>query len=182
MTTKQRTLRAATAVDELVLGMLDALAADPAISQRALAQRTGLSLTKAHLMLRRFKAAGLVQVVSSGRSSHRQHVLHELTVDGRRLHTRLAYQSLRATAERFGAMLNRCRALINRLVDAGHSEVALLGDGPLGEAVREMIERDGRLLLVATADAQAIVVCDPDAAEAYRGDAALVRMESAAAL
>jgi len=180
--TVRKTQRTATAVDELVLAVLDALAGAPELSQRELARRTGLSLTKAHLMLRRLVASGLVQVVSSGQSSHRQHVVHELTDAGRKLHTRLAYQALRTTAERFAAMLGRCRALINRLVDAGHRDVALLGDGPLGEAVREMIERDGRLMLVATHDAQAIVVCDPDAVAAYRGNARLVRIENVAAI
>ena len=49
-------------VSDIELPVLEALADEPSLSQRELAQRVGLSLTRAHFVLKRLMERGLVKV------------------------------------------------------------------------------------------------------------------------
>jgi DNA-binding MarR family transcriptional regulator len=168
-----------TAVDSRALPVLEALAREPDLSQRELAVRAGLSLTRAHFVLRGLIADGLVQVRSTGPSSHRLGYSYQLTVEGHALHTRLSYQALSHTVLQFHELLQRCRGLLSALVERGVREVALLGEGPLRDAVREIL--DGQLALreVPLEGAAVVVVCDPEADAAYKGQAQRVRLVAA---
>ncbi|MFH1807545.1 MAG: winged helix-turn-helix transcriptional regulator [Pseudomonadota bacterium] len=165
-----------TTVDTRALSVLEALARAPDLSQRELAVQAGLSLTRAHFVLRELIEGGLVKLRSTGASTHRLGYSYELTTEGRALYTRLSYQVLSHTVLQFRDLLRHCRSTLGELVDAGVREVALLGEGPLRDAVREILEGQLALREVSLERARVVVVCDPEAETAYQGQAQLVRL------
>ncbi len=169
-----------TRVDERSRPLLEALAQSPDLSQRELAQRAGLSLTRTHFMLRELIDSGLVQVRTSRQSSHRLGYSYIITGEGRVLHTRLAYRALRSAVEQFRGVLRRFRATLHELEQAGVTGVGLLGEGPLCDAVRDLVERDSALNIVELDQARTVLVCDPEVESSYQGTARLVRLAGAA--
>lgn len=180
MITEQTTKVNEQKLDARAATVLRVLAQTPDLSQRELAHQAGLSLTKAHFLLRELRSKGLIQIMSSNHSAHRFGYVYDLTADGRRLCTQLDYQALNSAVEQFKGVLGRLRATLSDLLARGEREVALLGEGPLSEAASEYISRDGRLNVVGIHEATVVVVCDPEAEESYRGQARLVRLTTVA--
>jgi len=161
-------------VDTRAQAVLEVLAQAPDLSQRELAQRTGLSLTKAHFVLKDLVRSELVEVRSSGSSSHRLGYVYVLTQAGRALHTRLSYAAMKSAVLKFRGILRSFEWAVAELVAAQVHEVGLLGEGPLREAVHEVIAADGRLREVELDQATTVVVCDPEAEWSYSGSARLI--------
>lgn len=165
---------------ELELPILEALAADPSLSQRELAQRAGLSLTRAHFVLKRLVERGLVKVQNAAQSEHKLGYLYLLTPQGIEAKARLTYSFLERTASQYQQMVARVEAAldpaIQRHAGPGKAAVTIVGDGPLAEVVRDLVLMRGDAELSASAaSAQVAVLVEPQATCVSHG-AELVRL------
>lgn len=97
--------------DEIDLNLLREIAADPATSQRSLAQRLGISLGRVNFCLRALTEKGLVKANNFRRSDNKLAYAYVLTPKG-------AEEKLRLTR----AFLQRKRAEYDRL----HLELEML--------------------------------------------------------
>lgn len=128
---------------DVELPVLEALEQNPSISQRELADRAGLSLTRAHFVLRRLVEKGLVKVKNAAQSDHKLGYLYLVTPQGLEEKARLTYAFLERTAEQYQAMVTRVEAALDRglaeVVRDGPVPVAIVGCGPLAEVVRDLV-------------------------------------------
>jgi EPS-associated MarR family transcriptional regulator len=154
------------------LTILEAFADDPTLSQRQLAKRAGLPLANAHFVLRRLMEKGLVKVRRAAKSRHKWRYLYVLTPRGLEAKARLTYRFL----ERAAADYQRLRSRVDLALGAALAQrdppptaekpapACVLGDGPLGEVVRDVLSSRPDTELVATpATATLAVVVDPEA-------------------
>jgi EPS-associated MarR family transcriptional regulator len=162
-------------VSEAELPILEALDAEPSLSQRALAERAGLSLSKAHFVLRRLVEKGLVKVHNVRSNSNKSGYLYILTPRGVELKGRLAYAFLHRTAVQYAQMTARVdktlSACIPRHATLLHRPVSVVvvGEGPLSEVVTDRVRaRPDALLVLSPADADVAILADPEAPFAHR--------------
>ncbi|MEK7705330.1 MAG: MarR family EPS-associated transcriptional regulator, partial [Myxococcota bacterium] len=126
------------------LPMLEALASEPQLSQRELARRLGLPLSRAHFILRRLIQKGMVKVHNVAESTHKLGYLYVLTPRGLEVRLRLTYSFLHRMAEQHRRMAVRVEALIDERVTRRNGEggvigVMLVGEGPLAQAVGDVV-------------------------------------------
>ncbi|MBI5494832.1 MAG: MarR family EPS-associated transcriptional regulator [Deltaproteobacteria bacterium] len=150
------------------LPVLEALAAEPSLSQRELALRVGMSLTKAHFVLRRLVEKGLVKVQNVASSDHKLGYLYLLTPRGIELKARLAYAFMHRTAAQYLEMTTRVENALSRQVPPLAErlrrpvQVAILGKGPLSEVVAHCLRsRTDATLVPDGSDADAAVLVEP---------------------
>ena len=152
------------------LALLEALAVEPSLSQRQLALRVGMPLSKAHFVLRRLIEKGMVKVRSVKSSRHKLGYLYVLTPRGLEAKARLTYRFLERAAGDYRAMRERVERALDpairsaRVPGNGRVPVVLLGGGPLAEVVTDVlaVRTDATLVSDATV-ARVAVVIDPDA-------------------
>ncbi|MEW5847162.1 MAG: MarR family EPS-associated transcriptional regulator [Myxococcota bacterium] len=168
---------------DVELPILEALEAEPSLSQRELAQRAGLSLTKAHFVLRRLVEKGLVKVQNVANSEHKLGYLYLLTPRGLETKARLAYAFMHRTAAQYQDMTTRVERalsqqvppLATRLRRAVH--VTILGEGPLAEIVADCVrERSDTVLVPNMGDADAAVLVDPESKASVRPGLAVLHL------
>jgi EPS-associated MarR family transcriptional regulator len=149
---------------DIDLPVLEALADEPSLSQRELAQKVGLSLTRAHFVLKRLVEKGLVKVKSAAFSEHKLGYLYLLTPQGLDAKARLTYAFLQRTAEQYQRMSDRVERVLD---DAAHRATRheegpvatyVVGVGPLAEVVRDMITLRVDMRKVEAQDAATLVV------------------------
>lgn len=148
--------------NDIELPVLEALADEPSLSQRELAQRVGLSLTRAHFVLKRLVEKGLVKVKNAVESDHKLGYLYLLTPQGLDEKARLTYAFLTRTAEHYQRMTDRVSRVLD---DAGtHPErgapraCTVVGQGPLAEVVRDLVALRTDLRLVSALEDAELVV------------------------
>jgi EPS-associated MarR family transcriptional regulator len=154
------------------LSILEALAADPSLSQRELAERAGLSVARAHFVLKRLTEKGLIKVRNARRSRHKLGYLYLLTPRGLEAKAKLTYRFMHRMAMQYRSMVERVdsvlAAALDGLVDGAAPvprpvPVSILGQGPLSEVVRDLVGVNGELRLVDHhEDAILGIVVDPD--------------------
>ena len=161
--------------------ILEALEAEPSLSQRALAEKVGLSLTTAHFVLRRLVEKGLVKVQNVRQNDNKSGYLYLLTPRGMELKARLAYAFLRRTAEQYQRMTARVEQTLSvaipRQVGVLHrpAHVYVVGNGPLSEVVRDQIlARKDSVITLDCAEADVAVIADPEVPCAARPGLTLV--------
>lgn len=164
-------------IDDRKRHVLHALACAPDLSQRELAQQTGLSLTKAHLTLRELIDSGLVKVESSNSSSHRLGFSYVLTNAGKDLHNRMVYKNLCDAVERFGALQLLMKSYVASLVQNGVRMLALLGRGPVRDAFAELVDARQELRMTSPQEADLVIACDPEAVVDDIGTAQVVFLD-----
>ncbi len=148
------------------LPVLEALAEEPSLSQRELARRAGLSLTRAHFVLKRLVEKGLVKVQNVAHSEHKLGYLYLLTPQGIEAKAKLTYAFLQHTAQQYQRMSSRVEgALLPALRDHGQGRVrvAVLGGGPLSEVVAHLVAlRSDAVVEPKLEHAHVAVLLDPD--------------------
>src|SRR5512137_678486 len=124
--------------------MLEALHAEPSLSQRQLAQKGGMPLSKAHWVLKRLIEKGMVKVRNVRDSKHKLGYLYVLTPSGLEAKAQLTYRFLTRAAQDYQRMRTTVEAAIEEALAAASAAdsapVYVLGDGPLGEVVRDVLE------------------------------------------
>lgn len=147
------------------LPVLEALADEPSLSQRELARRAGLSLSKAHFVLRRLVEKGLVKVQNAAQSEHKLGYLYLLTPKGIEAKAKLTYAFLQRSAEQYQRMVERVEAALGPALEAqdgGSMRVAIVGGGALAEVVADLVRTRPNAQLTELMDADVAVLTDPD--------------------
>lgn len=156
----------------LELPILEALAEDPALSQRALARRANLSLGRVNFVLRRLIEKGQVKLHNAAESEHKFNYLYLLTPEGLEAKAKLTVAFLHRSAAQYQAMVTRVDAVLEPALAGACAQttpvaVAIAGQGPLAEVVRHRLHaRDNVTLTPDAAAAHLVVVTDPAAAPA----------------
>ncbi len=118
-----------TADDAIVLGVLDAIERDPAVTQRSLAGELGIALGLANAYLRRCVRKGLVKVSQVPRRRYAYYV----TPRGFAEKSRLTAQYLSDSFSFFRRARAQCSELLGQAAAQGQRRVLLLGAGDLAE-------------------------------------------------
>lgn len=153
--------------NDMDLPVLEALAEEPSLSQRELARRAGVSLSRAHFVLRRLVEKGLVKVQSAAQSEHKLGYLYLLTPKGLEAKAKLTYAFLQHTAQQYQRMSARvATALQPVLLERGTDpvRVAIVGSGALSEVVTDLVGLRGDAIVEWDASrADVVLVTDPEA-------------------
>ena len=123
-----------------VLALMDALAADERVSQRELAQRTGLTLKKVNYCLRKLLHKGHVKFHRAVQSRDKRAYLYILTPAGLRAKSRLTYRFLQVTLDYYNATAAHLRHTLQQIAAAGQHRVLLSG---ATDAARIALEQMG---------------------------------------
>lgn len=123
--------------DEIVLGVLDAIERDPAVTQRTLAGELGIALGLANAYLRRCVRKGLVKVSQVPRRRYAYYV----TPRGFAEKSRLTAQYLSDSFSFFRRARSQCAELLDLALARGQRRIALVGPGDLAE-IALLVGRD----------------------------------------
>jgi EPS-associated MarR family transcriptional regulator len=155
---------------ETDLPILEAIADEPSISQRELAKKVGLSLSKAHFVLKRLMEKGLVKVDNVRKSKHKLNYVYLLTPKGIEEKAKLTVAFMNAMASQYQRMTDTVEDALDRAVNAckedggGRVQIGILGNGPLAEVVQALIDiRDDVAFCADLKFAQAGLVLDLEA-------------------
>jgi hypothetical protein len=121
--------RRAATDDEIVLGVLDVVERDPAVTQRSVARELGIALGLANAYLKRCIRKGLIKV---GQVPSRRYAYY-LTPQGFTEKSRLTAEYLSLSLSFFRKARAQCSGLFGEAVARGHRRVALVGEGDLAE-------------------------------------------------
>jgi DNA-binding MarR family transcriptional regulator len=123
--------------DAILLGVLDAVERDPAVTQRSVARELNIALGLANAYLRRCIRKGLIKVSQVPRRRY----AYYLTPQGFAEKTRLTASYLSISFSFFRKAREQCGALFEAAAKRGHKRLALLGDGDLAE-IATLVARD----------------------------------------
>ena len=148
---------------EIDLGILEALAEEPSLSQRELAKRAGLSLTRAHFVLKRLAEKGLIKVKNVAASNHKLGYLYLLTPQGIEEKARLTHAFMHRTAAQYQGMVDRLERAVERgllQVERNGSpvRVAIVGEGPLREVLQDLLHLRDDVICVPELDAARLAI------------------------
>jgi predicted transcriptional regulator len=125
------------AEDEIVLGVLDAVESDPAVTQRSVARELGIALGLANAYLRRCVRKGLIKVSQVPRRRY----AYYLTPQGFSEKSRLTAEYLAHSFAFFRRARAQCGELFASAAAAGQHRLALIGAGELAE-VATLVARE----------------------------------------
>lgn len=141
--------------DAILLGVLDAVERDPALTQRSVARELNIALGLANAYLRRCVRKGLIKV----RQVPRRRYAYYLTPQGFAEKTRLTATYLSVSFSFFRKAREQCGELFQTAAKRGHRRLVLLGDGDLAE-IATLVSRDNAVeiaaVVPAAADAEAL--------------------------
>ena len=162
------------------LSMLEALHAEPSLSQRQLAREVGLPLSKVHWVLTRLVEKGMVKVKNVRDSKHKHGYLYVVTPSGIEAKAKLTYRFLQRTAADYQGMRERVEKALDVAIGKAKNGspkvcVALLGDGPLGDVVRDALaDRDDAEVTRDVTLAKVLVLIDREARRPEGSETAVV--------
>jgi DNA-binding MarR family transcriptional regulator len=139
--------------DAIVLGVLDVVERDPAVTQRSVASELGIALGLANSYLRRCIRKGLIKV----RQAPRRRYAYYLTPQGFAEKSRLTATYLADSFSFFRRARGQCGDLFAAASAQGQRRLALLGTGDLAEiatlvAREHPVEIGGMIAAVTTAE------------------------------
>src|SRR5262245_31571368 len=118
--------------DAILLGVLDAIERDPAVTQRSVARDLNIALGLANAYLRRCIRNGLIKVSQVTRRCYSYY----LTPQGFAEKSRLTASYLSHSFSFFRRAREECAGLFAAAVRQGHQRLVLVGDGDLAEIAR----------------------------------------------
>jgi len=140
--------------DAILLGVLDAVERDPAVTQRSVARELNIALGLANAYLRRCVRKGLIKV---GQVPRRRYAYY-LTPQGFAEKTRLTATYLSSSFSFFRKAREQCGGLFEAAAKRGHRRLVLFGAGDLAE-IATLVSRDYAVemagVVPAVADAEA---------------------------
>jgi DNA-binding transcriptional regulator LsrR (DeoR family) len=141
--------------DEIVLGLLDVVEKDAAVTQRSVASELGIAVGLANAYLKRCIRKGLIRV----RQIPPRRYSYYLTPQGFAEKSRLTASYLAHSFSFFRQARAQCAALFTDAAACGQSRLALIGHGDLAE-IASLVVREYPLeivgIIAASADAEAL--------------------------
>jgi len=153
--------------DAILLGVLDAVERDPAVTQRSVARDLNIALGLANAYLRRCVRKGLIKVSQVPRRRY----AYYLTPQGFAEKSRLTASYLSHSFSFFRRAREECGQLFAAAARRGHQRLALIGDGDLAE-IASLVARDYPVEIVR------VVAVGPEAAPLADAIAALGRVDA----
>ena len=136
--------------DAIVLGVLDAVERNPAVTQRSVARELGIALGLVNAYLNRCLSKGLIKI---GQIPTRRYAYY-LTPHGMTEKSRLTATYLMDSFAFFREARKQCNELFQGLAARGQCRLALVGNGDLAEIAR-LVARDHRVEIAGIAPASA---------------------------
>jgi DNA-binding MarR family transcriptional regulator len=118
--------------DAIVLGVLDAVERNPAVTQRSVARELGIALGLVNAYLNRCLSKGLIKI---GQVPPRRYAYY-LTPRGMSEKSRLTATYLMESFAFFREARMQCNEVFQALAARGQCRLALIGDGDLAEIAR----------------------------------------------
>jgi DNA-binding MarR family transcriptional regulator len=156
--------------DEIVLGVLDVVERDPAVTQRSVARELGIALGLANAYLKRCVRKGLIKV---GQVPSRRYAYY-LTPQGFSEKSRLTAEYLAHSLSFFRKARAQCAGLFGEAVARGHQRIALVGEGDLAEIASLVAQTNAVEIAGIIAGAESDEVLKERLAALGRVDAVLV--------
>jgi len=153
--------------DAILLGVLDAVERDPAVTQRSVARDLNIALGLANAYLRRCVRKGLIKVSQVPRRRY----AYYLTPQGFAEKSRLTASYLSHSFSFFRRAREECAQLFAAAARRGHQRLALVGDGDLAE-IASLVARDYSVEIVR------VVAVGPEAVPLADAIAALGRVDA----
>jgi len=125
-------IRRETSDDAIMLGLLDAVERDPAVTQRSVARELGIALGLANAYLKRCVRKGLIKVSTTPARRY----AYYLTPQGFAEKSQLTGRYLANSFSFFRRARAQCAELFAVAVARGQRRLALIGDGDLAEIAR----------------------------------------------
>lgn|GEM_PF-989120 len=117
--------------DTNVLDVLELLSQNPGMTQRGLAEKTGVSLGLVNIILKRLIETGSIKI----KLLHGRQMWYLLTAKGALEKAQRAYTYFTRTVQVFFRHQQRCDRLIEDLLAAGHRKFAILGQNEVASFV-----------------------------------------------
>jgi len=136
--------------DEIVLGVLDVVERDPAVTQRSVARELGIALGLANAYLKRCIRKGLIKVSQVPRRRY----AYYLTPQGFAEKSRLTASYLAHSFSFFRKARAQCGELFAAAAARGHRRLALAGTGDLAE-IATLVAREHLIEIAGTVPATA---------------------------
>jgi hypothetical protein len=130
-------IRRETSDEAIMLGLLDAIERDPAVTQRSVARELGIALGLANAYLKRCVRKGLIKV---GTTPPRRYAYY-LTPQGFAEKSRLTGRYLVNSFSFFRRARTQCAELFAMAAARGQRRLALIGDGDLAE-IASLVARE----------------------------------------
>ncbi len=137
--------RRLTAENDIVLGLLDAVARDPAVTQRSVARDLGIALGLANAYLRRCVRKGLIKV---GQAPARRYSYY-LTPQGLAEKSRLTASYLSHSFSFLREARAQCAQTFRAATERAHHRLVLVGGGDLSDIAR-LVAREHGVEIVGT--------------------------------
>lgn len=115
--------------DEVPLRLLDEIAKEPAITQRALAVRLGIALGLVNAYLKRLYKKGYIKV----KTLPRNRIKYIITPKGFIEKTRLTYNYMHSSMHHFRDIRQRVEKTYSIMMSKGVKDIILWGDGEIAE-------------------------------------------------
>ena len=148
--------------EAIMLGLLDAVERDPAVTQRSVARELGIALGLANAYLKRCVRKGLIKV---GTTPARRYAYY-LTPQGFAEKSQLTARYLADSFLFFRRARTQCAELFAAAAARGQKRLALIGDGDLAEIAR-LVAREHPVEIVGALALQAdLAEAQIDAADA----------------
>jgi DNA-binding MarR family transcriptional regulator len=144
------TVQSNASEDAILLGVLDAVERDPAVTQRSVARELNIALGLANAYLRRCVRKGLIKVSQVPRRRY----AYYLTPQGFAEKTRLTATYLSTSFSFFRKAREQCSELFQAAAKRGHRRLVLLGDGDLAE-IANLVSRDNAIEIAGVVPAAA---------------------------
>ena len=125
-------VRRETSDDAIMLGLLDAVERDPAVTQRSVARELGIALGLANAYLKRCVRKGLIKVSTTPARRY----AYYLTPQGFSEKSQLTARYLANSFSFFRRARAQCAELFAIAAARGQRRLALIGDGDLAEIAR----------------------------------------------
>ena len=125
-------VRRETSDDAIMLGLLDAVARDPAVTQRSVARELGIALGLANAYLKRCVRKGLIKVSTTPARRY----AYYLTPQGFSEKSQLTARYLANSFSFFRRARAQCAELFAVAAARGQRRLALIGEGDLAEIAR----------------------------------------------
>lgn len=163
-------VRRETSDDAIMLGLLDAVERDPAVTQRSVARELGIALGLANAYLKRCVRKGLIKVSTTPARRY----AYYLTPQGFSEKSQLTARYLANSFSFFRRARAQCAELFAVAAARGHRRLALIGDGDLAEIAR-LVAREHPVEIVAILPLPADGLRDgPDGAAIDAVDAVMI--------
>jgi len=126
-----------------LLSVLEALDKGEKITQRELAQATGLNLKKVNYCLHKLLEKGHIKFNRARKNPDKRAYLYILTPDGLKAKSRLTYHFLKFTMDFYSKMEDKLRRCLMEMVEADVKRVLLYGAGDVTRILLDLADGKG---------------------------------------